>query len=137
MNMTFERLLFEAIICPRCDFPSPKNKNDGESYIKWYNSLAPSIVHVLTYCSSGCSRWYPRTFKGLFSPSWSIATMENYIQHRGFRALKGEEEDTPEQFRRVRLISWHYDAARTRSQKIYVDLSAVVFEDFEFSPPGV
>ncbi len=153
MSMIFERILFEVAVCPRCNLPSPGNAEYRESYIEWYNSLAPSVVHVLTYCSSGCSLRLPRTFKQLktkdsaviktpdqafvFAPSYSNTTIENSFNYQRLRLLKGEEEDTPEQFRRVRLRSWHDDAARKLSQKIYVDLGDYVFEDFEVSFPGV
>ena len=153
MSMIFERILFEVDVCPRCNLPFPGNTEYRQSYIEWYNSLAPSVVHVLTYCSGGCSLRYQRTFKQLetkisaamkatdqaflFALYWSNTTIVNSFHHQRLRFLKGGEEDTPDQFRRVRLKSWHDDAARKLSQKIYVDLSDFVFKEFEISFPGV
>ena len=111
MSIIFEPIVVEVGVCPRCK--SRGNEEYWESYIEWYNSLAPSVVHVLTYCSSGCSLRYPRTFKQLKTKS--SAAIEFSSQHQGLRILKGEGEDAPEQFRRVRFIRWHDDAARKLS----------------------
>lgn len=133
MSIIFEPIVVEVGVCPRCK--SRGNEEYRESYIEWYNSLAPSVVHVLTYCSSGCSLRYPRTFKQLKTKS--SAAIEFSSQHQGLRILKGEGEDTPKQFRRIRLKTWHIEVARCLPQELCVDFNDSVFEEFQVLHKGV
>ncbi len=117
MSMIFERRLLEASVCPGCNLPSPEREENGESDIEWYDSLAPPLVQILTYCSNGCNLWYQRTLAEaettkseaikatdqafVSSPARSSKTIENSFHHQ--RPKFQDEEETPGQFRRVRL----------------------------------
>ena len=142
MSMIFERILFHHTVCPWCKLSSPRKKNNPESYIEWYYSLDPSVVHVLTCCSSGCSLRYRPIFHPVKTDtSAPIATTDQpfvlSFHHQGLRIVKGEKEDSPKQFRRVRLESWHCDAARRFSQRKCADARDFVPEDLQDSLPGI
>ena len=123
MSMVFEGSRLEVNVCPGCNLRCPESQEFQMSDIEWYNSLAPHLSKYSRVSSSGCGLRYRHTFcqvwterPPFFSPGWSNIIMENSIHNQGPEYV---EEDTPRQFRRVRVSCLRSDAERflERSRK--------------------
>ena len=110
MSIVFEGSRLEVNVCPGCNLLRPESQEFQMSDIEWYNSLAPHLSRYSRIDSSGCGLRYQHTFlqEGtepplLSSPGWSHTIIEDSSHNQGSEYV---EEDTPGQFRRVRVTYW-------------------------------
>ena len=133
MIMVYDRLLFKASVCTGCDILPPKSEEDQEPDMEWYSGVALLVIQLLTCCSSHFFQRYQRTLDQMrtnepeaiktrieariFAPTCSDTTAENPFQPPWLRFMVdlGEQEDTPEQFRSVRIAGSQCGISRTIS----------------------
>ena len=107
MSMVFEASRLKFNICPGCNLRCPESQEFQMSGTEWYNSLARHLSKYSRVNSSGCGLRYQHTFHQegtkrppFPSPGWSHTIIENSSHNQGPEYV---EEDTPGQFRRVRV----------------------------------